>query len=385
MWKKIFLDLATDAEDYFDRLKTRLIYRLSDSPILIQPYTGYGTPEKFFIRGRVMKNRGITRATDNDTVWKNLVNMYRRFESDEIPHARVRAHFEGHFQDITADEEGFFEVTFEPHRPPRNQRYDVEFELLGYPGRHDPLEPVRTAGYALIAPPDARVVVVSDLDDTVIQSDVVNLIRLARNTFLRNSRTRLPFEGVAAFYRALHAGKNPIYYVSGSPWNLYELLTDFFEIRGIPEGAFFLKDFGLTESYLIKADHKEHKLKTIFQLMALHRDLPFVLIGDSGEHDPDIYAQVGERFPQRVRAIYIRDVTQNEEKEREILRTADRMKALGVDMLLVKDTVAAAEHAVIEGLIPESALTDIHLERTEDKKEPESLEKLIMAETTSDD
>ncbi|MBZ0307438.1 MAG: App1 family protein, partial [Anaerolineae bacterium] len=127
-----------------------------------------------------------------------------------------------------------------------------------------------------------------------------------------------------------------------------------------------------------------HKLKTILDLMALHSHLSFVLIGDSGEHDPEIYAHVGEKFPQRVRAIYIRDVTQNEEKEREILRTADRMKALGVDMLLVKDTVAAAEHAVIEGLIPESALMDIRVERTEDKKEPEPLEKLITAETAAE-
>ncbi|MBZ0307490.1 MAG: hypothetical protein K8I82_15600, partial [Anaerolineae bacterium] len=232
MWKKFVLDLATDAEDYFDRLKTRLMYRLSDTPIVILPYTGYGTRDKFFIRGRVMENRGITSAKDNDTLWQNLVNMYRRFESDEIPHAKLRASFEGQTQDITADEEGFFEAAFDPQHPPRSQRYEVGFELVGYPGRHDPLPSVRAVGYALITPPEAQFAVISDLDDTVIQSDVVNLIRLARNTFLRNSRTRLPFEGVAAFYRALQAGINPIYYVSGSPWNLYDLLVDFFEVRG---------------------------------------------------------------------------------------------------------------------------------------------------------
>ncbi len=91
---------------------------------------------------------------------------------------------------------------------------------------------------------------ISDLDDTVIQTDVTRVIRMVRNTLLGNARTRHPFPGVAALYRALHssagAPANPLFYVSSSPWNLYDMLDDFFRLRSIPEGPIFLRDWGLS-------------------------------------------------------------------------------------------------------------------------------------------
>ena len=118
---------------------------------------------------------------------------------------------------------------------------------------------------------------------------------------------------MAAFYQALQLGDtgkvfNPIFYVSSSPWNLYDLLTDFMDVHAIPTGPLFLQDFGLDRDKFISADHDEHKITHIERLLDLYPKLPFILIGDSGQADPEIYSTILEKYPTRILAIYIRDI-----------------------------------------------------------------------------
>ena len=98
----------------------------------------------------------------------------------------------------------------------------------------------------------ARFGVISDIDDTIVSSHVANKLKMILTAALSNSRTRKPFAGVAAFYRALHAGVNPFFYVSKSPWNLYAPLVEYLEVQGLPLGPLLLRDFGLLRQ-------KEHK------------------------------------------------------------------------------------------------------------------------------
>jgi phosphatidate phosphatase APP1 len=210
-------------------------------------------------------------------------------------------------------------------------------------------------GQIMIPPSSAQFAIISDMDDTVIRSNVPNRIKLIANTLFKNAHTRLPFTGVAEFYRALQAGTsntfNPIYYVSNSPYNLYDLLAEFFVVRGIPIGPIFLRDFGLTNR--IVGPKSSHKAERINELMNLYPHLPFILIGDSGEHDPELYRDVVKRFPNRVPAIYIRNVRKKAHDR--VMKVAEEIKALGSEMLLVTDTFAAAEHAASKGFIlPES-------------------------------
>jgi phosphatidate phosphatase APP1 len=390
-WRHALLAIATNVEDHFDDLKVRLERRLSSNPIIITPYLSHGSREKFHLCGRVLADKGIVSAKDNDTIWDNLVNMYRRMSSDEVPYARVRIRFGEQETEVTADEEGFFEVFLNPGPLYRADQitYDIQCELVDYPHRIEDLPAVSAVGQVIVPPPDAQFGVISDLDDTVIKTDVLDILKMARNTFLRNSRTRLPFEGVAAFYRALQSGinntYNPIFYVSSSPWNLYDLLLDFFDVRDIPIGPFFLKDLGLTREHFFSGDHMHHKFAAIRSIMETHPNLSFILIGDSGQEDTAIYRYVTEQYPGRVLAIYIRDVSEDEARERKILNVADFLKSKGIDLLLVPDTVAAAEHAILKGFILESSMMDIRIERTEDKKPPEPLEKLLDPNATAED
>ena len=83
----------------------------------------------------------------------------------------------------------------------------------------------------------ARFGVISDIDDTVVTSNVTSKLRMILTVALTNARTRKPFKGVAAFYRALHAGVNPVFYVSKSPWNLYAPIVEYLEVQGLPRGT----------------------------------------------------------------------------------------------------------------------------------------------------
>jgi phosphatidate phosphatase APP1 len=389
--RKVLLHLADNAENKFDELVFRLQERLGSHPIQIVPYIGHGTRRRLYLRGRVLEDKHITSARDQDTIWQNLENMYKRINSREIPFARVRATFGESVQEVTANEEGFFQVQVEVQEdlPADKYFYQIQLELIDYPHRGQPLPPVQASGMVIVPPPDAQFGIISDLDDTVIQTNVLDILKMARNTFLRNARTRLPFEGVAAFYRALQSGTtqtyNPIFYVSSSSWNIYDLLVDFFEVRDIPTGTLFLKDLGLTEDHLIDSGHEGHKLKIIQTLLDTHPSLPFLLIGDSSQRDPEIYQQIVLNNPGRILAVYIRDVTADADRDRAVGTIIDKVKIGGVDMLLVPDTVGAAEHAALKGFIPEAALMDIRVERTEDKKPPEPIEKLIDPKTTAEE
>jgi phosphatidate phosphatase APP1 len=353
--RRMLLSAANAAEQRFDRLRFEAKRRLGLlDPFEILPYRSYGTQRELFLKGRVLEERGITRSGQHATVWNNLRNMARRFASDEVPGARVRASFKGREVETRADEEGFFEVRLELAEPltcPAGW-HPVELELLHPPSPRR--GPVRSTGQVLV-PAGARFAVVSDIDDTVVRSSATNTLRMAWIVLLNNAHTRLPFAGVNVFYEALQRGTegrdlNPIFYVSSSPWNIYDLLEDFLDVHGVPAGPLFLKDWSLS----VLGKHRTHKLGIIRRLLSTYPNLPFVLIGDSGEEDPEIYLQTVREHPGRIRAIYIRDVT-SDERDAEVQAIAREARSLGTEMVPITDTAAAAEHAAsIELIAPDA-------------------------------
>src|SRR5690606_37606771 len=116
-WQQVVARFASNAEAHFDRLKYALGTRLGGhDPLQITPYLGYGTGDRIYLKGRVLEDEGIGRAAENDTLWDNLVNMYRRFASDEIPGAQVEARFAGQVRRVRTDAEGFFDLWLAPER-----------------------------------------------------------------------------------------------------------------------------------------------------------------------------------------------------------------------------------------------------------------------------
>ncbi len=377
-WKKAVAQVASSVEDHYDQLKLRLRQKLGIGPVHILTYLGYGTQSTLIARGRAVADHDVAPAADNDTIWRNLLNMYRRFHTHEIPFAQVRARFGALEQTVEANEEGFFEARFELDEPLADGTlwHEVALELVDYADQAG----AQAAASVLVPPARAQFGVISDLDDTVLRTDVLNLVKMARNTFLRNARTRLPFAGVAEFYRALQRGTqgtfNPIFYISNSPWNLYDLLVDFFEVRHIPLGPMFLTDLGLTDEYFLRREPVEHKVEHIETLLDTYPTLPFILIGDSGEADPEIYHRTVLEHPGRILAVYIRDVTPGA-RDAELAALCRDVEQAGSEMHLIADTTAAALVAVERGFILPTTLSAIAEETDEDKRAPDGLEAVL--------
>ena len=329
-------------------------------PLTIHAYAGYGTRERVWIRGRVLDDEGLRRADPHAGAWRNLRDAWRRFETDERGGLRVRAALAGGVQDAVTDREGYFEVALSPVTPLPADREWHDVELSAFSGA----TPVAAAvGRALVPGPAARLAVISDIDDTVVQTGATQWLRAARGVLLGNAWSRLPFPGVAAFYRALRDGPdgqsaNPLFYVSSSPWNLYDVLVHLKEVHAIPPGPLLLRDWGLAREarpFL----HRSHKMAAIRGVAEAFPHLPLILIGDSGQEDPEIYHEVVSSFPGRVLAIYIRNVSPDAGRVAAIRALAEKVLAAGTALVLAEDTVAAARHAAAHGWIAADRLPSI--------------------------
>jgi len=384
-WKDLALAGVAAVEDRFDALKRHLASRLgTPDPIQVLPYRGFGTAGRLELAGRVLEDEGGRSQGRDDSLWLNVLATWKRMESDEVPGARVVARLGGQSWEAVSDGEGYVRWEIEP--PPEVAAalagggwVDVEVEIAELPGdlarRHGLARGGRAVGEALVPSPDARFAVVSDLDDTVVETGATQTLVMARNTFLRNAHTRLPFEGVGALYRALarggaSGGPNPVFYVSSSPWNLYDLLRDFLSLHGLPDGPLLLQDFGLDRTKLFVAHHDDHKLAQIRRVLATYPHLPLVLLGDSGQRDPEIYRKVVEEHPERVLAVYLRDVTRTPGRSAEIADLWRETVEGGVEMVLAPDTVAAAESAAARGWIAPEEVAWVREDRARDHAAP---------------
>jgi len=337
-------------------------------PVRIVPYRGFGNGRTALMSGRVLVSRPIREPLIHDSWWINLRHMYRHFTGEVVGRCPVWATYEGVRLDGASDDDGYFHFRFENthEQDTASGWHPVEIFARNQIGLPD----AKAVGQILVPPSDSRFGVISDMDDTVIRSHVSEFWKVARLTMLKNARTRKPFEGVAAFYRALHAGgdgtqRNPVFYVSSSAWNLYDLFRIFLEHNELPSGPILLRDYGIDEDkFLVEQGHR-HKLRKIESIFEMYRTMRFVLVGDSGQDDPFLYQEAVRKYPDRVLAIYIRDV--HDRRREAVTRVATEVTAEGVPMLLVPDTGAAAIHAADRGLIDSSRLDEIRTDRAADE------------------
>jgi phosphatidate phosphatase APP1 len=142
----------------------------------------------------------------------------------------------------------------------------------------------------LVPEAGAQFGIISDMDDTVVQTDVTRWARVLGAVLFGNAHTRLPFRGVAAFYRALEVGtggaRNPLFYVSSSPWNLYDLLLEFLTLGQIPLGPLNLRAWRGGAGELFPSEHGAFKQGEIRRILDTYRELSFILIGDRVRKTP---------------------------------------------------------------------------------------------------
>ena len=147
-------NMMTGTDEKVDRITFNLRRRLNlFKPVYIVAYRSYGTPTRLYLKGRVLANKNINSPEDHHTTWHNLVNMYKRFYTDEIPNAVLGVHYQDQHYTITSDEEGYFVLNLAPEIPLDlgDIWHHVEIELLESPVRFR--EGEKATAEVLVPPP----------------------------------------------------------------------------------------------------------------------------------------------------------------------------------------------------------------------------------------
>jgi phosphatidate phosphatase APP1 len=262
-------------------------------PPLIEPYTGYATPDALILRGRCLTALRRTAPEPEQSRWTNARQMASLFFTGEVADVPV----EGGGVGARTDEEGYFTLAAPRGRDVAPGWRRVPVRVVGRPETEVAVE-------VLVAAPNAPCLVISDIDDTVLKTGAYSLRRNIWTSLTGNALTRHVFPDTAGILRRFAASGAPVFYVSSSPWNLHHFLNSIFAANEVPKGPMFLRDLGINPQ---PTGHHGHKSTAIEAVLAAHPGLPAVLIGDTGQKDPAIYAAAAARWPGRVAAVYLRE------------------------------------------------------------------------------
>ncbi|EAQ77521.1 phosphatidate phosphatase App1 family protein [Blastopirellula marina] len=150
--------------------------------------------------------------------------------------------------------------------------------------------------------------IISDIDDTVKHTDVAARKAMLANTFLKEFTT---VPGVTELFKAWEDQGAAFHYVTSSPWQLFTPLADLFVSEGLPGGTFHMKSIRFRDPSVLRLfiARRWGKRKAIKHILQTFPSRKFVLVGDSGEKDPETYGVIARKFPQQVERIYIRDLS----------------------------------------------------------------------------
>lgn len=268
-------------------------------PARIVLYHGFGSPQRVWLRGRVLEQRAPTADKAQGSMTNLLENAWV-LETDEAKHVPVELRFSGKSLSVQTDDDGMFDVPVSfPSFPAALGAQPISAQLMP---RTTHIAPVQE-GLVYVYPDDDIVLAISDFDDTVCNTYVKDKPKMLVEVFTKNSAQLVPVPGASKAYRAAQqAGVKGFFYVSGSPVALWDRLDGFLGQHGFPRGPIFLKNLGDDPLFA----HDDYKVGRIARILQAFPRARFLLIGDSGERDPEIYAQVRDRYPQQVKSIVIR-------------------------------------------------------------------------------
>jgi phosphatidate phosphatase APP1 len=351
-WRERLRRLARDFAGVRRNIKRKLGIL---APLRIAMYGGYGTTREMRILGRVLEEREGTAPRIEDGPFSNFKRSFRQFESDEVanveleievlsaPHYRdlrreAEPEIEGETLRVTSDEDGYFVLRHRFATPVEPGWLPVRARVTAAPY---PISELPSAECRVLIPsPYARFGVISDIDDTILQTYVQNRARMVYLTLVYNPLTRSSFEGTAELYRGLREGGQgaPFFYVSKSMWNLFPLLESFIAHQRLPRGPLLLRQVGLFSP----RPSVPHKANVISELLDTYPRLSFLLIGDSGERDLDLYLDAARAHPGRIPAILIRNVSPAAQRAA-LEHSAQQDVPAGCRVLVFEDTQRAIE------------------------------------------
>lgn len=334
--------------------KERLLYwlRLTNHTI-IKVYHGYGYGDKMTIYGHVLKFGPIPRTRYAHNVFKNAIALLRLFMVKPHSKVKVQLEWEGQTYFAITDTDGFYRFEWKDAPPLPQGWTDVTVSMLDDSGNK-----IAENKGSVYIPYPTQYGFISDIDDTFLISHSSNLRKRLFVLFTQNAHSRKPFDGSVKHYQLLAKGNttpeapNPFFYVSSSEWNLYDYILEFTTVNGLPRGVFLLNVLKQFHE-IFKTGQNNHgtKFMRIVRILEAYPNQRFVLLGDSSQQDPYIYASIVEHFPKRIHAVYIRDVY--EKSKQKVADVLHKIESSGVPCYFFKNSNDAILHSRKIGLINE--------------------------------
>lgn len=326
-------------------------------PLRVQPYFGHRSKSRLVLSARAL------RVSDADFGEQNGIaaigTMLGQFISLEVEGVRVTLTVNGPdgpllVEQAVSDREGFvhFDVELAPAWDlPAHPEWEIV--QLGW----DTAGGVQQVEAYVLAPGnDHKLAVISDIDDTIIETGITGGIgSVAKNwkrVFAQMPGHRTIVPGADTFYGELGDGgdptgenrakahmpatKRPFFYVSSSPWNLFSYLVASQRMRNLPLGPIKLRDWGLDRETFGKSSHGSHKTDAIADILEMYPDMRFALIGDDTQGDLPAFAHVIEQFDGQVAAVFLRTVSSEAFAPAETAAVA-AIRAAGIPLWMGED------------------------------------------------
>jgi phosphatidate phosphatase APP1 len=354
-----WLRLGADAEE----LATRAIQggkRLSGHlrPVTIRAYRGFVADGVAHVRARVLEEPRFDSAAESLRIDAAVYANLMRWVVLDVPGVDVTVSLGDVEVTAHSDHEGFVNARL-PVGDLAPGWHAVHLRTQDVDGR-----PVVAHARVVQPHPASAVAVISDIDDTILRTGMTEGMRSIGRTLLRDAHSRKPIPGTPSLYRGLARGsggrpESTFFYVSSSPWNLYDMLVQFLGLRGFPRGPLFLTDWRPGPTLGSQPENPGHKRARIRRIIDAYPELSFVLVGDDGEADPAIYQQFLRSDPDRIRVAMVRSVRGEAGRK---ARTVESLPTRPTSVLTCSDAEHMARIAHRLGLVDELTVEEVQTE-----------------------
>jgi len=267
-------------------------------------YHAYGNIHQIVIQGRMEKKKTFTEAKEDDNWFQNIWRTVRQVKGDEIKNQTIFALVNHEKFKTKGDDEGYFEFNITTQEALNTGYKTITLYIEGNSNAQET--------EVMVIGSEPLVGIISDFDDTMIVSDVTNKIKLGYNTVFKNYKQRTVVPTMLERFQKILA-QNPkdapstLFILSGSPQQLFIAVEDFLAFHHFPKHTLILKKaHGEHKDPL--TDQFAYKTQKIERLIKLYPKMRWVMFGDSGEKDAEIYKFIKEKYPNKVISYHIRDV-----------------------------------------------------------------------------
>ncbi|GMN02569.1 phosphatase domain-containing protein [Erythrobacter sp. MTPC3] len=365
-------------------------------PLLVQPFYGYRNAETLFLPVRAL--RGKEPAFNESGALKSFRTMLGQYASHEVEGLEIDLEFETGSGDVirrnaVTNAEGFahFDIYFDDKQDlPLQSGWDRA--RLSWSAQGATIPAGETEAFVLAPGREAGIGVISDIDDTILETGITGsaraILRNWKRVMIQMPGQRSAVPGAHGFYEALggqpiaygrdgspraasvpQARPRPVFYVSSSPWNLFAYLVAYKLDREMPLGPVMLRDWGFNRKTLGSKGHGSHKQDAIERILATYPHLRFVLVGDDTQKDLVAFGAVAAKSPDRIAAIFIRQAAGEALSEKEISAKTGIEKA-GVPLWMGENYSTAHEFLSGAGLELDAPLKTLVETASEGTKPP---------------